>query len=135
MKRLLVIAAFVLLCRAVPAAAQDHVYETARGSGTVHNVLVTNSAVQLDVSTRTIGGVGSDGSGISGRFVIEVWNDSSTEDLFCAFDRNVSSTAGAAHYGRRVPPRQSWTIAITEAVKMWCISSATGARVNLTQLY
>ena len=124
-----------LIAAATPAAAQTHVFETAQGSGTVRNVLITNTAsVQLDVSTRTLRGAGSDGN--ARRFVIEVWNDDTTNNLFCDFDVYVSSLTTQGNYGRRVPARTSWAVAITETVKFYCVSdAAAGVRAVLTQLF
>ncbi|MDI6774021.1 MAG: hypothetical protein QME60_01300 [Verrucomicrobiota bacterium] len=114
------------------ASAQTHVYETAKGTGSVRNVLVNTTAVQLDVSTRALSGL----DGVVKRFVLEIFNDDSTNTAFCAFTASVSSTAGNINYGRRIGPRLGWTLAIDQTFQIWCVSdAAAGARLVLTQLY
>lgn len=117
---------------ALPAQAQQHVYETAKGTAAVHNVLVNTTAVQLDVSTRTLTTL----DGVFKRFALEIWNDDATNTAWCGFNGSVSATAGAANYGRRISPRTSWTLAVDQTIRVWCVSDvAAGARLVLTQLY
>ena len=92
----------------------------------VVNVLVTDAAVNVDSSTRTL----------TGRFTMEVFNDDSTNSVFCGPNDTVSATATATNYGRRISPRSSMTYAIPYTIKLWCISDvAAGARLVLTQLH
>lgn len=125
--RSLLFALFMLA--AAQASAQTSVYETARGTGTVHNVLVTSGAsVKIDSSTRTISGYS--------RFAAEIWNDDSSGTAWCSFSPLVNSTAGNANYGRRIGPRTAWTLAIPAAMPVHCISdSSAGIYIVLTQIH
>ncbi|MEK6650460.1 MAG: hypothetical protein AABY75_05750 [Bacteroidota bacterium] len=121
--------AAAFLFSAAPVLAQTNVYETARGTGTVHNVLVTSAAaIKIDSSTRTITGYS--------RFAIEVYNDDSSGTAWCNFSALVSSTAGNIHYGRRIGPRTAWTLAIPGPMPVYCISdSSAGIYIVLTQIH
>ena len=121
--------AATFLFAAAPALAQTSVYETAQGTGTVHNVLVTSgAAVKIDSSTRTITGYN--------RFAAEIFNDDSSGTAWCNFSPMVSSIAGNIHYGRRISPRTAWTLAIPAAMPVYCISdSSTGIYIVLTQIH
>ena len=109
------------------ASAQTPVFEVAKGSASVQNVLVESAAVNVDSSSRTLGG----------RFTIEVWNDDAANTVFCAPTQGVSATATNANYGRRISPRSSLVWAVPDGVKIWCVSDggSGGARLVLTQLH
>ena len=97
--------------------ASTEVYETARGSATVSSVSIstTSGAVQIDLKSAS--------RSLDGRFTIELWNDDDADDVHCAFNSDVSTITSPslnANYGRRIPPRQSWTIAIPDAVPVYC---------------
>ena len=105
--------------------AQQHVYETALGEGSVTNFLVTTSTVNVDSSTRTL----------STRFTMELYNDDSANPAWCAFTLNVSTIPGNANYGRKIPAGTAWVLAVPDALKVWCRSAvAAGVRLVLTQL-
>ena len=116
---------------AQPCAAQTRVYETASGTATVVNVLISsNSSTQLDSAARIL----------PKRFTAEIFNDSATDTLFCGFSTNVSSiTATAsvtsANYGRRVGPRTSWTLAVPGAVGIWCMADVANVLAVFSQLH
>ena len=130
--------AFLLLslASAVPASAATHVYETALGSATINciEISTTSSAVQIDVRPAR---------NLLGRFVIELWNDDADDDVNCDFTSDVSTITAPslnANYGRRIPARQGWTVAVPDAdmIPVWCrvygSGSAASAIVCGTQL-
>lgn len=132
MLRRLCLLAGLVLSAALPVAAQTHVYETAKGTASVRNVLVNTTAVQLDVSTRALSGLDS----VAKRFVVEIYNDDAANAAWCAFTASVSATAGNVNYGRRISARSSWTVAIDHTIQIWCVAAASAdARLVLTQLY
>ena|SRR3990167_10334432 len=124
MNRILWLAAFLAFTGT--AHAQTEVYQTAKGTGTVVNVLINTTAVNVDSSTRTL----------SGRFTIELWNDDATNSLHCAMTAGVSATSTDVNYGRRLSPRSSLVWAIPDSMKVWCVSDggSGGARLVATQL-
>jgi len=129
MRKVLLVAG--LLCLAGSARAQSPFYEVAKGSAIVANLPIVATAVQVDVSTRSIIMPGG-----KRRSTIEIWNDSSANNLFCGFSPLVSATATEDNYGRRIEPRSSWQLAIPPEVLVYCISDlATGLRTVITQLY
>ena len=124
MKTLLVFT--FLLAGVVSAGAQQAVYETAQGSGTVTSVAITSTTlVQLDSSTRIQ----------TNRFVLEIWNDDASANLFCGFTAATSSTTAVGQYGRRVGPRASWALAMPNSVPIYCASDSATVRAVLTQLW
>lgn len=104
--------------------ASMEVYETARGSATVSSVAIstTSGAVQIDLKSAS--------RSLDGRFTIELWNDDDADDIHCAFSSAVSTVTSPslnANYGRRIAPRQAWTVAIPDAVPVYCRVAGSGA--------
>lgn len=120
----------MLLGASPPVIAQTNVYETAKGSGTISNIvsLSTYVTTQVDSAHRKL----------TERFIIEVWNDDASYDIFCGFSVNTSSLTANANFGRRIPPRSSKTWAIPISVPVYCISGApnvAGGQIVMTQLW
>ena len=110
-------------------------YYTSHGSATIHAISISSAsgAVQLDNTARRK----------SNRIAVEVYNDDSSNPLFCGFNSSVSSstvTGLIGTYGRRIAPRVGVTWAVPISVNIYCRSSgddsAAGTAVAVfTQIY
>lgn len=132
MKKFLLISGILAVLGAAPAEAQTHVYETAKGSGTITQVSISTTAGNVQVDSKTAG------RWLEQRFSIEVWNDDDAEDLNCGFDVNLSTISTSGNYGRRIGPRTSVTWSIPDAVPVYCAimkaDAAATALAVITQL-
>ena len=124
--------ALAFLSIASSAMAQTQVYETAQGTGVVRSVLVSTNPTQIDVSSRSFNGEWN-------RFALELFNDDSTSTAWCSFSALVTTATVIGqqpNYGRRLSPRASWSLAIPQAIELWCKSDfAAGIWLVLTQIH
>lgn len=121
-----IIGAAVLCLLASFASAGTDVRETAYGEGGVYSVSIdtTSGAVQIDVKPSRFQ---------KDRFVIELFNDDDADDLHCAFTSSVSTITSPSlntNYGRRIAPRTAWTVAIPDAMSVYCRVAGSGSAAS-----
>jgi hypothetical protein len=127
MRKILLLAFILALSKC--AMAGTSVFETANGSGTCRNVVLsTNAITNLD----------SGGRKLDSRFSLEIWNDDPTSAVFCAPGLFVSSTTSDANFGRRIPAQTAKVYTVPDALAIVCVSTVSvvaGPRIVITQLY